>query len=247
MRRAFIAFGGSVMGSAGFQLSVALYPNQLQHYAFLVKWVWLVCGLCWLMWLLSHPWMQKHIWACNVSSTAAVPPVAATLKLSSPLHNVQFLGFLKIQIDPDLPELALATLCFENVLIPGESIANFRFARLRVNYSDFSTGEIVATVFPARWHNSPDIPIDILAGEKKCAVIASCIGSKWTTDSLILVPVSPDLEYGFGGSEYRRERVTLPIGRIKIEATLIGERNLSILPVTGVLTLGESGTASFLV
>jgi len=169
-------------------------------------------------------------------------PSPSSIRLS---HNVQFSGFKIIQITPDLPELALAALCFENTLIPEEAIADFHFARLQVHYSDPATGDVIAKAFLARWHDSPDAPIDILGGERKCAIIASCIGSKWATDSLIDAPINPALEYGFGGSEYKHASVPLPLGRIKVKATLIGTHNLSIPPVDGILTLGKNGSASF--
>lgn len=237
---------GSVMGSAAFQISVALYPDQLQHYAFLVKWVWMACGLCWMIWLLSHPWMQQHLWPCHASpSPIRQPDQSCAVGPKTPSHNMRFVGFRRIQINPDFPDLALATLCFENVLIPGKLIADFHFARLKVNYLDFSTGDAIAKAFPARWHDSPEAPISICASEIKCAIIASCIGNKWATDSLIDTPINPALEYGFGGSEYKHESVPLPLGRIKIKATLIGTHNLSIPPVEGILTLEKNGAASF--
>ena len=160
-------------------------------------------------------------------------------------HNIQFVGFKLIQIDPGLPDLALAALCFENILIPGKSLGNFRLAELRVVYRDFTTGEVIATAYPAKWHDSPDAPIDICADEKRCAIIASSLGSKWATDSLIEVTINPELQYGPGGTEYKRESVPLQLGRIKVKATLIGAHNLSIPPVEGILTLGEDGNASF--
>jgi hypothetical protein len=174
-----------------------------------------------------------------------IPPTKAVLKPSRLNHNVQFAGFKRIQIDKDFPDLAMATLCFENVLIPDESIADFHFARLQVTYSDLNTGGVIAETFMVRWHESPAAPIDICAGRKCCAIIASCIGSKWATDALIDTPINPALEYGFGGSEYKHESVPLPLGRIKVKATLIGTRNLSISLIQGTLTLGEDGNASF--
>lgn len=235
------------MCSTAFQISVALYPDQLQHYAFLVKWVWIACGLCWMIWLLSHPWMQQHLWHCHASPPPVRQPNQAHAVVpKAPSHNVRFVGFRRIQIDPDFPDLTLATLCFENALIPGKPVVDFHFARLQVNYSDFSTEEMIAEAFLARWHDSPHAPIDISAGRKQCAIIASCISSKWATDSLIDTPINPALEYDFGGSEYKHESVPLPLGRIKIKATLIGTHNLSIPPVEGILTLGADGSASFL-
>ena len=236
------------MGSAAFQLSVALFPVQLEHYAFLVWWAWAVCGICWAYWLLTAPWMKRHIWCRGIALQSAISPVVPLPSIgdyTKPSHNVQFAGFKLFPLDPDLPDLALGLFCFENVLIPGKPIENFHSARLRVIYRDFSSGETIAEAFPARWHDSPDDSISICADENKCAVIASCIGSKWTTDSLIDVPINPALEYGFGGSEYKRESIPLPLGRIKIKATLIGEQNLSLPPIEGILTLGENGHASF--
>lgn len=80
---------------------------------------------------------------------------------------------------------------------------------------------------------------------KKFAILASYLGSKWSTDSLVDLAFNPALEYGFGGSEYKRESVPLPLHRIKVKATLIGVCNLPIPPVTGVLTLEAEGNDSF--
>ena len=148
--------------------------------------------------------------------------------------NVRFVGFKRIAIDPDFPELVLAALCFENVLITERVVDAFGIARLRVTYVDSSTKRVIAQAFPARWHESPDTPIAIHAGETKCALIASCIGNAWTTDSL-----------SGGGWEYDREHVPLPLGKIKITASLIGKDNVSIRAVKGVLTLQAGGSATF--
>jgi hypothetical protein len=215
--------------------------------------IWPVVVVCFI---LLHAWVEtmrrSRLVLCEHESVQ-LPPVSLPRREpqinTGPArikHNVQFVGFRRIQIDSDFPDLALATLCFENALIPEKPVADFHFARLQVNYSDFSTGEALADVFLSRWHDSPDAPIDICAGRKQCAIIASSIGSKWATDSLIDTPINLALEYGFGGSEYRHESVPLPLGRIKVKATLIGTHNLSIPPIKGILTLGEDGAASFM-
>jgi hypothetical protein len=148
--------------------------------------------------------------------------------------NVRFVGFKRIVIDPDFPDLALAALCFENVLATEKSVDDFSLAQLRVTYVDSSTKRVIAQAFPARWHESPDTPIAIHAGETKCALIASCIGNAWTTDSLT------------GGAwEYDRVHVPLPLGKIKITASLVGKNNISIRAVKGMLTLQAGGYVSF--
>lgn len=154
--------------------------------------------------------------------------------IASPSPNVQFVGFKHIVIDPDFPDLALAVLCFENVLVAGKNVDNFTLAQLHVTYADPRTKRVIAQAFPARWHSSPDTPISIHAGETKCAVIASCIGKKWTTDSLT-----------GGGWQYDRVHILLPLGKITITAALIGKNNVSTRRIKGVLTLQLGGSATF--
>ena len=38
--RTFLFFVATALGSIVFQISVALYPQTLQHYGWLVKWLW---------------------------------------------------------------------------------------------------------------------------------------------------------------------------------------------------------------
>jgi len=59
--RTFFAFLGSILGSAAFQLTVALYPTKLQPYAWLVKWIWIACALFWAIWLITHPWILRRL------------------------------------------------------------------------------------------------------------------------------------------------------------------------------------------
>ena len=52
--RTFLFFVGSAVGSVAFQVSVALYPQTLQHYAWAVRYVWIAWGGIWLLWLLAR-------------------------------------------------------------------------------------------------------------------------------------------------------------------------------------------------
>lgn len=210
-----------------------------------------------LLWILDHPITWPVIvfcfcvaigsWLERKRPLVAVPdgiqpspfpvPTSAEGKPASPKHNVQCIGFKRIEIDPQFPDLSMAALCFQNVPVSGEPIGEFGYARLKVDYHIPSTGERITEVFPAKWFDchGPSVRIDVTT---KCALIALCIGSKWTADRII-----EDSEDWRG--EFRVECVDLPLGQIKIVATLLGEHNLSIAPVVGILTLGENGAATF--
>jgi hypothetical protein len=53
--RTLLFFAGSTLGSIAFQASIALYPQTLQQYAWLVKWLWMAWAIIWIAWLLFHP------------------------------------------------------------------------------------------------------------------------------------------------------------------------------------------------
>jgi len=53
--RPLLFFLAPTLGSIAFQASVALYPQTLQHYAWLVRWVWIAWAIIWLVWLVTHP------------------------------------------------------------------------------------------------------------------------------------------------------------------------------------------------
>ncbi|MDE3187594.1 MAG: hypothetical protein KGM96_08755 [Acidobacteriota bacterium] len=130
-----------------------------------------------------------------------------------------------------------ALLCFQNVLIPGESVGEFRSARLKITYYDTNDKEI-AEIFPALWWgDSQAVAVDIGA-TTSCAVAASFLAGKWTACQVIDAPLN-------FGTENRLELVDLPIGQVNISATLIGEHNLSIKPIEGMLFLEKDGSALF--
>ena len=235
--RAFFAFVGSVMGSAAFQISVALYPVQLQHGAFLVKWIWIICGTCWTIWLLSHPWMRRHLWNRALLSPSPIAlPKVDILPLSAPEKpkcTVQCIGVIAGEKG--------AKIGFVNVEIPCQEVANFRKARVKVRYLLAASDEEIATVFPARWIDSDEDTVSV-EFVPRYAVLAVYIGNRWHgVETVEIFTPQSEIE-----SYFRRELIPLPSGVLRIEATLIGERNLSLKPFTGVLTLNESGDASFL-
>jgi hypothetical protein len=239
--RTFFAFVGSLMGSVAFQLSVAIWPNQFQHYAFLVKWVWIGCGLFWLAWLLSHPWIRRHVYARAAIFPPSQSPVmplptpqpSTAAKPSRLTHKVKCVGVIAGE--------KAAKIGFVNVEIPDQEVGNFRKARLKIRYILAASGEEVATVFPARWIDSDEDAVSV-EFVPRYAALAVYIGNRWHGVETVEV-FTPQSEIE---SHYSRELRPLPSTQLKIEATLIGERNLSLKPFTGVLTLNESGNASFL-
>jgi hypothetical protein len=154
-----------------------------------------------------------------------------------PKHNVQYVGFKSIQIDPQRPGLSFAILYFQNIPIAGESVGEFRHARVRVTYRHESTDEEITDIFPARWNGEDDAAVNI-GFHAQGAVIASCIGDEWTADRTIK-------KQAHWGTYTEVESIPIPTGTLKITATLIGENNISLAPITGILTLGNDSTASF--
>jgi hypothetical protein len=151
-------------------------------------------------------------------------------------HNVKCLGLAQVDEHPQMLGLS-----FENVLIPNEPIDEFRSARLKVAYYNHPSGEEILEVFPAKWCSTRDGAVNI--GTKKVyGEIASYYGeaaldcrSRWKTHQVIETKAGPN------GILIR----FLPLGAMKIVATLIGEGNLSLSPFTGILTLEKDGAATF--
>lgn len=228
----------------------------------------------WLLWLLNHPVFWPVAVICGIllfaslrdlfewtdaarQVTASNPPKAiiagSSLTISVPsrtgfeasqsTHNVHFVGFNRIQIDPDSPEPTFAALCFQNVPITGQALGEFRCARLKAEYYDAATGQKIAEVFPVRWHEFMQPTVD-LSFVTRCALIASFIGNKWTADRMVEIQPNPAAEYEFE-PDYRPESTDLPLGAIRIVATLFGEKNVSIAPIRGILTLDQNGVVHF--
>ena len=165
---------------------------------------------------------------------AGMPPQPSIVAKPSRLtHKVKCVGVISGE--------KTAKIGFVNVEIPDQEVGNFRKARLKIRYILAASGEEVATVFPARWIDSDEDTVSV-EFVPRYAVLAVYIGNRWHGVETVEV-FTPQSEIE---SHYSRELRPLPSTQLKIEATLIGERNLSLKPFTGVLTLNESGDASFL-
>lgn len=171
-----------------------------------------------------------------VRPSLPAPPVESAIV--KPRHNVQCVGFKAISDDP----FTIAALIFRNVP-NGKLLGKFTAPSLRVIYYDNSTGLEIADMCPTQWWNSEgeNGPREIDANEHYADVASFFEGKgEWRAYELN-EPLGDELY-----SQIELNSVELPAGEYRIIAMLSGEyRNLSIPQVTGVLTLGEDGTASF--
>jgi len=206
--------------------------HPLQH------WVsWTVAGICAFL-AVFLTWREQEQKIATLAARIQVLESPASSALGSHPEreptkpNVQCLG---VEVGD-----GTAKICFRNVETPGKPVGDFRGARLKVEYFLDSSGEEVATVFPARWigYDQDAIAIDFVP---RCAVLAVQIDIGWCALSTTEIP-SENSEAGW---KWNVERTALPAARLRIKATLIGENNLSILPVVGVLELCENGNAKF--
>ena len=73
---------GSTVGSVAFQLSVAIYPQHFQDYAWVVKYVWIVWAIIWAGWLLSHPGFLGRFFGKTANPAAVIPTKAKIVTAS---------------------------------------------------------------------------------------------------------------------------------------------------------------------
>ncbi len=152
-----------------------------------------------------------------------------------PQHNVQCVRF-KVISEDSFP-LTFATLGFQNVPTRDWLMGKFEYPRLRVIYYANSTGQEIADFCPLRWY--PEDELTEIASEISYAQIATFLSA---------VPVWRFFELNENATDewHKFNYLEVPSGDYRIVAMLSGSHGLSIPPVTGVLTLREDGTASFL-
>lgn len=169
------------------------------------------------------------------------PPLSVTTpapqsKPSKPEHNVQCIGFRHFEDDSDL--FPSAELIFKNVPT-GELLGKFMWPRLRVIYYDNSTGIEIADMCPLVWRmKSGNAPNEIGTEESYAQLATQVPFVGWRA-----FEINEDADEF--GERNELNPVELPTGELRIVATLSGGYKASIKSVTGVLTLGEDGTASF--
>jgi hypothetical protein len=175
-------------------------------------------------------WRERSDKSRLLESSQPVPLTLTPNGVAKPEHNVQCLGVRTGDRAADIG--------FVNVEIPSREVAIFSRAKLKIRYS--VAGKQVEIVFPARWIGSNEYETSI-GFVPEYAVLAVYIGNEWFGVETEDVPMTQaEIEF-----YYRRKLKPLPTAELSIEATLIGENNLSLSPLTGTLTLRKDGTASF--
>jgi hypothetical protein len=109
-----------------------------------------------------------------------------------------------------------------------------------VVYYDNSTGQEIADLCPLMWLDSENGPNEIDASGS-CAIVASFLEGKW--QACEINEPDPAEEY-FPRDKYHW--INILAREVRITAVLSGQYGtLHIPPVTGILTLGKDGLASF--
>jgi len=153
-------------------------------------------------------------------------------------HNVQCVGFRFIS-EEHVP-LSYAALCFQNVPTLGKLMGKFEYPCLRVVYYENSTGQEIADLCPLQWYESENLPSEITADVSYAEIATFLVASSvWRLFEVNERSID-DLDYR---DKFRFREV--PAGEYRIIAILSGSPKLHISPVTGILTLGKDGTASF--
>jgi hypothetical protein len=174
-----------------------------------------------------HAWKwMRGKWSEDLTQSVATK--------DKPVHNVRFIGFKFIDEEP----FRIATLGYKNVPKGKTLLGKFESPRLRVVYYEGSTGQEIADMCPLQWWDKEEGVNDISA-EEGFAVIASYFEGKWTASELN----EPSEDYD---AWHQLNSASLPVGKIRIVTSLSGrEGRISGESITGVLTLGMDGTASF--
>jgi hypothetical protein len=104
--RTFLFFAGSTVGSLAFQITVAIYPQQLQGYAWAVKWLWLAWALIWITWLILHPKFVGGLFSGNTRPESKAGESAGVVTIKDSLKqefNPVFSPKIEIGIPPTSP------------------------------------------------------------------------------------------------------------------------------------------------
>ncbi|HEX4021728.1 MAG TPA: hypothetical protein VHX63_11315 [Acidobacteriaceae bacterium] len=232
------AFGciDSIRGHNGYTQDISFAVASLMLAAIGFNWLWIKTRVTALAKsrklrtaLAENADLRKQLEERTLSS------LPAQNSLVKPQHNVQCVGFKAISDPP----FTIAAMIFRNVP-NGKLLGKFQFPLLRVIYYDNSTGLEIADLCPLLWWGLyEDAPAEIDASESY-AQIAFHFEKGWKAYELNK-PQEDDL--------FPKEKINsvdLPAGTFRIIAMLSGEyRSLSIPQVTGILTLGEDGAASF--
>jgi len=152
---------------------------------------------------------------------------------SRPSHNVQLV------VPPKFPATDDTTLpvaaCFQNIPIPHTSVADFSEVRSKIAYFD-ENDEWILDILPGKWAEDDEPVIRMEPGALHRVVLAVYLRGRWRACRTTSQPTS------WGTTAYDVEEFPLPFGRLRAVVTLIGEKNISLDPVSVFLRLNEDGT-----
>jgi hypothetical protein len=89
-----------MLASVAFQLSILIWPQTFQQYAWVVKYVWMLCGVMWLIWFITHPDLLGRF---LTNKTADAPQ---STPLQSQIANPTLSANPVINVYPPAPERA---------------------------------------------------------------------------------------------------------------------------------------------
>jgi hypothetical protein len=123
--RTFLFFAGSTVGSLAFQITVAIYPQQLQGYSWAVKWLWIAWGVIWVTWLILHPKFLGGLFSGNTKPES---------KPGEPAGVVTIQDSLKQEFNPVFaPKIEIGIPTTAPVPVPIRSLPDVPLPNLKVN------------------------------------------------------------------------------------------------------------------
>ncbi len=163
---------------------------------------------------------------------------AKEVVLQKPKHNVQFVGFNLVTESL----FTAARFNFRNVP-NGNLLGKFEKPRLSVAYYKSSTGEELDSFYALHWYDEGEEKSDIDATGRSVTVAMF-------TDKWIVGGEDNPASWKFVRDDDKpidvQRSIDLPFGELRIVAKLFGGYvDSPVLTITGVLTLGSDGSASF--
>ncbi|HZD76753.1 MAG TPA: hypothetical protein VE218_07100 [Acidobacteriaceae bacterium] len=169
-----------------------------------------------------------------------LPPVAAPTP-----HNVQFAGLKKIWTDIGRETFVASEgflgvkACFSNKSIPGTKVSDFDYVKARIVLRDGSGADVVEISRPQWLNRKMDDHVHINVNKTECLLLA-VFGNDNEWAAPFIVP--QDANYWDDAPKLMIEGVSLPIGELSAEITLVGEDHIGLEPVIAYFSLGAEGS-----
>jgi hypothetical protein len=128
--------------SVAFQLSLAIWPDKLQHYAWAVKYVWMFCAALWVLLLLSYLFTRDGIDSRGANLPSGLAPPGITVNVSPTISATFSAGQSSAPENRPQPPAATAAVATDDIsnllCIKGEiaSVAEGAFCLEKVSLTD---------------------------------------------------------------------------------------------------------------